>query len=146
MAEAEYTAITSRKGQAITARLIVRRVKDLNRKAAQGRDELFPLWRYHAVFTDSPFTLAQAEEQHPAAHPPKRPDQPRPGHHAPRPHAPTAPRKTVSQDPRQEPMEKPQKRKLQKTHARRRPQDQIVRPGPHNGNHLNSRGGSRLRS
>ncbi len=61
VAEVEYTAFTSRKGQAITARLIVRRVKDLNRKAAQGQDELFPVWRYHAVFTDSPFIPLQAE-------------------------------------------------------------------------------------
>src|SRR5438067_3190058 len=64
VAEVEYTAFTSRKGQAITARLIVRRVKDLNRRAGQGQDELFPVWRYHAVFTDSPFQLAQAEAQH----------------------------------------------------------------------------------
>jgi hypothetical protein len=27
-------------------------------------DELFPVWRYHAVFTDSPFELVQAEGQH----------------------------------------------------------------------------------
>jgi hypothetical protein len=33
VAEAEYTAFTSTKGQAITARLIVRRVRDLNNKA-----------------------------------------------------------------------------------------------------------------
>ena len=58
-----YTAFTSKKGQAITARLIVRRVRDLNKQAA-GQDELFPAWRYHAVFTDSPFELVQAEEQH----------------------------------------------------------------------------------
>ncbi len=64
VAETEYTAFTSKKGQAITARLIVRRVKDLNREAGQGQDELFCAWRYHAVFTDSPFTLLQAEEQH----------------------------------------------------------------------------------
>jgi hypothetical protein len=64
VAEVEYTAFTSRKGQAITARLIVRRVKDLNAKAAPGQGELFCAWRYHAVFTDSPFTLLQAEEQH----------------------------------------------------------------------------------
>jgi hypothetical protein len=64
VAEVEYTAFTSRKGQAITARLIVRRVKDLNRKAARGQEELFPAWRYHAVFTDSPCELVQAEEQH----------------------------------------------------------------------------------
>src|SRR5260370_600838 len=64
IAEISYTAFASRKGQAITARLIVRRVKDLNRKAAEGQEELFAGWRYHPVFTDSPFTLAQAEEQH----------------------------------------------------------------------------------
>jgi hypothetical protein len=64
VAETEYTAFTSKKGQAITARLIVRRVKDLNRQATQGQDELFTVWRYHAVFTDSPFVMLQAEEQH----------------------------------------------------------------------------------
>ena len=59
-----YTAFASKKGQAITARLIVRRVKDLNRKAAGGQDELFTIWRYHALFTDSPFEMIQAEAQH----------------------------------------------------------------------------------
>ena len=43
---------------------IVRRVKDLNRSAATGQGELFTLWRYHAVFTDSPFTTLQAEDHH----------------------------------------------------------------------------------
>ena len=64
VAETEYTAFTSRNHQAVTARLIVRRVKDLNTKAAAGQGELFPAWRYHAVFTDSPFTMLQAEEHH----------------------------------------------------------------------------------
>jgi hypothetical protein len=64
VAETGYTAFTSKKGQAVTARLIVRRVRDLNKKAPAGQDELFPLWRYHAVFTDSPFELVQAEGQH----------------------------------------------------------------------------------
>ena len=64
VAEVEYTAFASKKGQAVTARLIVRRVRDLNKKAAAGQDELFPVWRYHAVFTDSPFELIQAEGQH----------------------------------------------------------------------------------
>ena len=64
VAETEYTAFASKKGQAVTARLIVRRVRDLNKKAAAGQDELFPVWRYHAVFTDSPFELVQAEGQH----------------------------------------------------------------------------------
>ena len=57
VAEVSYTAFMSKKGQAVTARLIVRRVRDLNKHAADGQDELFPLWRYHAVFTDSPFEL-----------------------------------------------------------------------------------------
>jgi Transposase DDE domain group 1 len=64
VAETRYTAFIPKKGQAITARLIVRRVRDLNARAAAGQGELFPAWRYHAVFTDSPFTLLQAEEQH----------------------------------------------------------------------------------
>jgi hypothetical protein len=64
IAEVPYTAFASKKGQAITARLIVRRVRDLNRDAARGQGELFTAWRHHAVFTDSPFTMLQAEEQH----------------------------------------------------------------------------------
>ena len=64
VAETEYTAFASKKGQAVTARLIVRRVRDLNNKAGAGQDELFPVWRYHAVFTDSPFERVQAEGQH----------------------------------------------------------------------------------
>ena len=64
VAEVPYTAFASRKGQAVTARLVVRRVRDLYKKAAAGQDELFPVWRYHAVFTDSPFELVQAEGQH----------------------------------------------------------------------------------
>ena len=64
VAEAEYTAFASKKGRAITARLIVRRVRDQNKKAGAGQDELFPVWRYHAVFTDSPYGLVQAEGQH----------------------------------------------------------------------------------
>jgi Transposase DDE domain group 1 len=64
VAEIEYTAFTSKKNQQVTARLIVRRVRDQNKKAAQGQGELFPVWRYHAVFTDSPFETIQSEGQH----------------------------------------------------------------------------------
>jgi hypothetical protein len=64
IAETQYTAFASKKGQAVTARLIVRRVRDLNKQAGAGQGELFPAWRYHAVFTDSPFELVQAEGQH----------------------------------------------------------------------------------
>ena len=64
VAEVPYTAFTSKKGQPVTARLIVRRVRDLNKRAAAGQGELFPAWRYHAIFTDSPVELVQAEAQH----------------------------------------------------------------------------------
>jgi hypothetical protein len=66
IAETSYTAFTSKKNKElhVTARLIVRRVRDKNKNAAPGQGELFPAWRYHAVFTDSPFELIQAEEQH----------------------------------------------------------------------------------
>jgi Transposase DDE domain group 1 len=65
VAEVPYAAFTSKpENQQVTARLIVRRVRAENKKAAQGQDELFPAWRYHAVFTDSPFETVQAEGQH----------------------------------------------------------------------------------
>jgi hypothetical protein len=65
VAETPYAAFTSKKRELhVTARLIVRRVRDKNPKAAPGQGELFPAWRYHAVFTDSPYELVQAEEQH----------------------------------------------------------------------------------
>jgi hypothetical protein len=61
----EYTAFTSKKkSEQVTARLIVRRVRARNEKAAEGQDELFPAWRYHAVLADSPFELVQAESRH----------------------------------------------------------------------------------
>ncbi len=66
VAETTYTAFTSkaRKHQA-TARLIVRRVKRLNPKAApQRQDELFSVYRYHAVFTDSTEPMLIAETHH----------------------------------------------------------------------------------
>jgi hypothetical protein len=63
VAQTEYTAFASKKDQAVTGRLVVRRVRDQNHKVA-GQGELFPVWRYHPVFTDSPFILVQAEAQH----------------------------------------------------------------------------------
>jgi hypothetical protein len=67
IAEIEFTAFASRgKRQAVTARLIVRRVRDANpdHVIANEQGELFPAWRHHAVFTDSPLTLIQAEADH----------------------------------------------------------------------------------
>jgi hypothetical protein len=63
VAEVPYTAFASKKGQTITARLIVRRVRRLG-DAPAGQGELFAAYRYHAVFTDSPFEMLQAEGQH----------------------------------------------------------------------------------
>jgi hypothetical protein len=65
VAETGYTAFTSKpKKEQVTARLIVRRVRARNDKAAEGQDELFPVWRHHAVLTDSPFEMIQSEGQH----------------------------------------------------------------------------------
>jgi hypothetical protein len=63
IAEVGYTAFTSR-AHTTDGRLIVRRVKRLNPKMPAGQGELLPDYRYHAVFTDSPFTMLQAESQH----------------------------------------------------------------------------------
>jgi hypothetical protein len=64
VAEICYTAFASKAGHPVTARLIVRRVRDRNPAASAGQGELFVAYRYHAVFTDSPFQLIQAESQH----------------------------------------------------------------------------------
>jgi hypothetical protein len=65
VAETTYTAFTSKKKDLqITARLIIRRVRAKNPQAGQGQDELFQTWRHHAVFTDSPYAMLQAEDQH----------------------------------------------------------------------------------
>ena len=67
VAEVPFTAFRSRpKAQHISARLIVRRVRDQNpdhvHVNAQG--ELFRVWRHHAIFTDSPLPMLQAEADH----------------------------------------------------------------------------------
>jgi hypothetical protein len=64
IAETTFTAFEGTRW-ALTARLIVRRVKRLTDPDQHpGQGELFEQYRYHAVFTDSPFLLAQAESQH----------------------------------------------------------------------------------
>jgi len=62
VAEIGYTAFSSRpKTNHVTARLIVRRVRDLN---PANQSELFTAYRYHAVFSDSPLPMLQAESAH----------------------------------------------------------------------------------
>jgi hypothetical protein len=64
VAAVDYTAFASRPKQAVTAELIVRRVRRLAPEVTAGQTELGPAWRYHAVFTDSPFDTLQAESDH----------------------------------------------------------------------------------
>jgi hypothetical protein len=66
VAEVPFTAFTGRRrAEHITARLIVRRVKRLNPNTIPaGQGELFTAHRYHAVFTDSPLEMLQAEQTH----------------------------------------------------------------------------------
>jgi hypothetical protein len=63
IAEITYTAFEGTRW-AVTARLIVRRIPDLNTTSVNTQGELFVVWRYHAAFTDSPFVLVQAETHH----------------------------------------------------------------------------------
>ena len=67
VAEIPFTAFSSPgKARQVTARLIVRRVRDANpdhvARTAQG--ELFRVWRHHAIFTDSPLPMLTAERDH----------------------------------------------------------------------------------
>ena len=62
VAEISYTAFSSKaKANQVSARLIVRRVKDLN---PAHQSELFTAYRYHAVFTNSPLPMLAAEKAH----------------------------------------------------------------------------------
>jgi hypothetical protein len=67
IAETTYTAFEGTRHE-VTARLIVRRIPDLNKstmdRQVDGQGELFTVWRHHAAFTDSPYILVQAEAQH----------------------------------------------------------------------------------
>ena len=58
VAEIAYTAFASTP-DAITARLVVRRVKD-----ARYPDALFPVWRYHPFFTNTDLPVEQADITH----------------------------------------------------------------------------------
>ena len=63
IAEIRYTAFAGTRWE-VTARLIVRRVPDERKTTVDDQGALFPVWRYHAAFTDSPFVLVQAEAHH----------------------------------------------------------------------------------
>jgi hypothetical protein len=66
IAETRYTAFTNPtdNGQFITARLIVRRTPKTTNSTEAGTGALFPVYRYQAVFTNSPFDLHAADTHH----------------------------------------------------------------------------------
>jgi hypothetical protein len=59
VAETGYAAFAGTTHQ-YTARLVVRRVRDRRRE----QDELFPVWRYHAFFTDTALSTVDADLTH----------------------------------------------------------------------------------
>lgn len=62
VAEIVFTAFTSKpKAELVSARLIVRRVPDRN---PAHQSELFTVYRYHTVFTNSPLPRIVAESAH----------------------------------------------------------------------------------
>jgi hypothetical protein len=66
VAEIGFTAFTGRRrAEHVTARLIVRRVRRLNPTTVPaGQSEMFAVYRYHAVFTDSGEPMLAAESTH----------------------------------------------------------------------------------
>jgi hypothetical protein len=58
VADIEHTAFASTNNP-VTARLIVRRVRDRNH-----HDTLFPVWRYHPLFTNNPQPIADTDITH----------------------------------------------------------------------------------
>jgi hypothetical protein len=67
VAETSFTAFAARgRKHAVTARLIVRRVRDANpdHVAANAQGELFPLWRHHPLFTNNTEPVTAADLTH----------------------------------------------------------------------------------
>ena len=69
VAEVLYTAFTSKKAHTTAGRMIVRRVRRLNPRAAEGQHVLPGMpdevtYRYHAVFTSNPHPMLEAEAEH----------------------------------------------------------------------------------
>lgn len=67
VAEVPFTAFTGRrKAEHVSCRLIVRRVKRLQRLASDGTEqgELFATYRHHAFITNSTFAMVEADQRH----------------------------------------------------------------------------------
>nr|WP_206694047.1 IS1380 family transposase [Microbacterium lacticum] len=64
VAEAPFTAFTSRKkDERVRCRLVIRRVKRLNPRS-RGQDALFDTYRYHAFITNSSLDTVTADRRH----------------------------------------------------------------------------------
>ena len=58
VAETGFTAFAAqRRADRVPGRLVVRRIPDLNPKAAEGQERLFDTWRFHAFFTTTDPTV-----------------------------------------------------------------------------------------
>ncbi|MBL8928480.1 MAG: transposase, partial [Kineosporiaceae bacterium] len=66
VAEVDYVAFTGRrKAEHVPCRLIVRRVRRLQRQSEHGEQgELFAAYRHHAFVTNSTLALVEADERH----------------------------------------------------------------------------------
>ncbi|EFQ84143.1 putative transposase, IS4 family [Aeromicrobium marinum DSM 15272] len=67
VAEVPFTAFTGRrKAENVTCRLVVRRVKRLQRLASDGTEqgELFATYRHHAFITNSTLEMVEADQRH----------------------------------------------------------------------------------
>ncbi|MCA1673572.1 MAG: transposase [Actinobacteria bacterium] len=63
VAETRYTAFAGTRHQ-LSARLVVRRVRQLDPRVNAGQGELLAGWRYHAFFTDTTFSTVEADLTH----------------------------------------------------------------------------------
>ena len=65
VAEIPFTAFSSRKApDQVPGRLVVRRIPDLNVRAAHGQATLFETWRFHAFFTTTDLDTVAADQTH----------------------------------------------------------------------------------
>ena len=65
VAEIAFTAFSSKKpAEQARGRLVVRRIPDLNARAAHGQATLFETWRFHAFFTTTDLDTVTADQTH----------------------------------------------------------------------------------
>lgn len=127
VAEVAYTAFTSKKGQAIAAQLIVRRVKGRNRHHRRGPRRAVPGLAVPRRVHRQPLQAA-ASRGLPAGRPPLRPDPPRLGHRAS--HRLVGPPGKRHDAPGQKPRTSRKKDEWQESHARHNALDHVLPAWP----------------